>query len=127
MGVLSVIAAALAAWLFGAAWYGIMGRRWMGAAGLTEETLDRRNYAAFIGSLFAAVLVAGMMRHVFVTSGVDSPIEGALTGLGLGLFVASPWIATNYLFAQRPASLILIDGLYATGGCTLIGLVLALL
>lgn len=126
MGVLSVIAAAAAAWLFGALWYGLMGRRWMTAAGLTDETINRRNYAAFAGSFVCAILVAGMMRHVFVTSGVDTAGKGALTGLGLGLFVAVPWIATNYLYAQRPAALTFIDGTYAAAGCTLIGLVLTL-
>ena len=68
-----------------------------------------------------------MMRHIFATSFVDGLWEGAVNGFGLGLFIATPWIATNYLFAQRPINLIFIDGIYATVGCTLMGIVLVML
>ena len=124
MGALSVILAAAGAWIFGSVWYGVMGKRWMAAAGLTEETINRKNYVAFVGSFICAVLVAGMIRHVLVMSGIDGVGKSALTGLGMGLFVAVPWLTTNYLFAQRPRDLIWIDGVYATAGCTVIGIVL---
>lgn len=129
MEALSVLVAAAAAWIFGAVWYGVTGAAWMKAAGLSRAQIEknRKNYAAFAGSFVMAVLVAGMMRHIFVTSGVDTLSKGAMTGLGLGLFVATPWIATNYLFAQRPVMLTLIDGIYATGGCLMMGIVLVLL
>ncbi len=126
MGFLSVLVAAAAAWVFGAIWYGVIGKKWMVAAGLTEETINRKNYTAFVGSFICAILVAGMMRHVFAGSGVATMHSGALSGLGLGLFIATPWLATNYMFAQRPAALTLYDGIYATVGCTLMGLVLTL-
>lgn len=124
MSALSVIVGAAGAWIFGAIWYGVIGKQWMAANGLTEETINRRNVTAFIGSFICAILVAGMMRHVFVTSGVDTIAKGTMTGLGLGLFIATPWIATNYMFAQRPVILTVIDGVYATVGCTIMGLVL---
>ena len=126
MTVLSVFAAAVASWVFGAIWYSVMAKPWLSAVGLTEETINRKNPVPYIGS-FLAVLVAGMMRHVFFTSGIDSVGKGFITGLGIGLFLATPWLATNYLFAQRPKALILIDGAYATGGCAVMGLVLMLI
>ena len=101
MGVLSVVAAAAAAWVFGAVWYGIVGRHWMAAAGLTEGTINRKNYTAFVGSFICCLLVAGM-----------------------GAFIAVPWIATNYMFAERRFSLTVIDGIYAAVGCTLMGAIL---
>ena len=126
---IAVIAAGAAGWVFGAIWYGVMGKAWMEAAELTEAQIEknRKNIAAFIGSFIMAILVAGMMRHVFVTSGIDTLGKGAMTGLGLGLFIATPWIATNYLFAQRKPMLTVIDGTYATVGCLLMGIVLILL
>ena len=124
MEFLSVIVAAAAAWIFGAVWYGLVAKHWMAAAGLTEDTINRRNYVAYVGSYICCVMVAGMMRHVLVTSHIDTVGKGAVTGLGLGLFIAVPWIATNYMFAERRFSLTVIDGVYATVGCTLMGAIL---
>jgi len=126
MGLLSVLIAGAAGWIFGAIWYSVMSKQWMEAAGLTEETINHKNIPAFVGSFLCAVIVAGMMRHVFASSAVDTVGEGLVSGLGLGLFIATPWLTTNYLFAQRPMKLILIDGIYATVGCTVIGTVLML-
>ena len=115
MGVLSVIVASVASYAFGAVWYMLMAKPWMAAAGLTEDQIDRKNPAPFIISFVATVLVAGMMRHIFSSTGVDGPLAGLMSGLGLGLFIATPWIATNYAFSMRPRMLTLIDGTYATG------------
>lgn len=60
-----------------------------------------------------------MMRHIFEMSGIDGQGEGLLTGLGLELFISAPWIATNYVFAQRDRTLIWIDGGYAVIGSSL--------
>ena len=126
MGVLSIILAAVAAWIFGAIWYGIIGKQWMEASGLTEESIDRKNPAPYIVSFICAVLVAGMFRHVLAMSGVETLGKSALTGLGLGLFIAAPWIATNVMFSQRSKSLIWMDGVYPTIGMALMGIVFAL-
>jgi len=126
MEYLNVIAAAAAAWIFGAVWYGIVGSRWMAASGLTEETVNRKNPVPYIGSFVCALLVAGMTRHILATSGVTTIGGGIVTGLGLGLFIAAPWIATNVLFGQRDRNLIWMDGMYPTIGIALMGLVLTL-
>ena len=40
------------------------------------------------------ILVAGMMRHIFAASGIDT--AGALlSGLGIGAFFIVPWIMIN--------------------------------
>lgn len=127
MEFVSVVAAAVAAWIFGAIWYGVIGKQWMAASGLTEETIDRKNPAPYIVSFLCTLLVAGMTRHILESTSAHSGSSGLLTGLGLGLFVATPWIATNVMFSQRPRSLIWMDGVYSTVGCALIGLVLTLL
>jgi len=127
MEFISVVAAAIAAWVFGAVWYSVIGKQWMAASGLTEETIDRKNPAPYFVSFLCTLLVAGMMRHILNMSGPHNGAGGLLVGLGLGLFVATPWIATNVMFSQRPRSLIWMDGVYPTIGCALMGLVLTLL
>lgn len=127
MGLLSVILAAVAAWIFGAVWYGIIGKQWMAASGLTEDTINRSNPVPYIGSFLCALLVAGMTRHILNMGAITDPVAGIVTGLGLGLFIAAPWITTNVLFSQRPRALIWMDGVYPVVGMALMGLVLTVL
>jgi len=126
MGYLSVILAGAAAWIFGAIWYGVIGKQWMAASGLTEESVNRKDPAPYIVSFVMAVVVAGMTRHILAGSGIDTIGKGVMTGLGLGLFVASPWMVTNIMFSMRPRSLIWMDCTYTVVGCGLIGLVLTM-
>lgn len=130
MGILSVLAAGLAAWVFGAIWYGVAAGPWMEAAGIEKgpdgRPANAKNPAPYIISLVSVILVAGMTRHIFALSGIAGWDKGLIAGLGIGLFLATPWLATNYGFAGRPFKLTIIDGIYATVGCGLIGLVLAL-
>ena len=126
MGIVSIIVAAVAAWVFGAVWYGLIGRQWMAASGLTEETVNRSNPAPYIVSFVCTILVAGMTAHIMRSGGVHGAWNGIVTGIGLGAFIALPWQATNVMFSQRPRELIWMDGAYTVVGCTIIGLVLGL-
>lgn len=127
---LAVLAAAGASWMFGALWYGLLAKPWMAASGVEVGADGRpvgsKQAAPYIISLVCAVLVAGMLRHIFVLSGITTPVSGLVSGFGAGLFIATPWIATNYGFSGRPMMLTVIDGGYATIGCALMGLVLTL-
>ena len=130
MGWLAVLVAGVAAFIFGAIWYMALAKPWMAASGValdeSGQPANRSNPIPYITSLVAAILVAGMMRHVFVLSGIDTVGEGLVSGLGAGLFLSVPWLATNYGFAGRPFTLTLIDGGYAAIGSAVIGAVLTL-
>lgn len=131
MSVFSVIAAGLAAWVFGAIWYSIFAKLWVSASGVVTDAngkpANQKNPVPYIISVVSAIIVAGMMRHMFNLSGIDTLGKGLVSGLGIGAFLATPWIATCYAFAGRPTMLILIDSGYAIFGCTVIGVVLTLL
>lgn len=130
MGILSVLIAAAASYAFGAFWYMTLAKPWMAASGVRQEMAKsadgKQNMTPFIISAIASILVAGMMRHVFGMADITGAYKGAMAGLGLGLFIVSPWIMTCYAFGMRPRNLTLIDGGYATIGCTIMGLVLGL-
>lgn len=125
-----VIAAAIAGFVLGAVWYMVLAKPWMAAAGVEagEDGRPKQGMGAttYVLAFIAMLLVAGMLRHALAQAGIDSPGKAGLAGLGLGLFVASPWIMLNNAFGGRPFSLTLIDGGYATLGCGLIALVLTL-
>jgi hypothetical protein len=130
MGYLAIFLAAAAAYSFGALWYMLMAKPWMAAAGLTAERIEsaggRANPKPYVISAVCMIAVAAMMQHIFARSGIDSPGLGLFAGSGLGLFIATPWLATNNAFGLRPFALTLIDGVYASGGCALMGLVLGM-
>lgn len=127
---LGILLAALAAYGFGAVWYMMLARHWVRAAGIpTDDSGQPINKGAplpYVIAFASCLLVAGMMRFVFAQTGVSGWDEGLIGGLAIGLFFAVPWQATCYAFAGRPVALLLIDGGYAVGGCTLAGLVLSL-
>lgn len=128
MGLLNVIAAALAGYAFGALWYMTLAKPWMKAAGIkmTAEGKPEGNGSAlpFVLSAVAMILVAGMMRHIFALSGIDTIGKGLVSGLGVGLFFIAPWTMINNAYAGRTFKLTLIDGGYAVFGCAIIGAVL---
>lgn len=130
MEVVNVIVAAIGAFAFGSVWYMALAKPWMAASGVpvgeNGQPANSSNPMTYITGLICAILVAGMMRHVFVLSGIDTAGKGFVSGLGIGLFMAAPWLVTNYTFADRPKSLMVIDGGYATIGCAVIGLILNL-
>lgn len=130
MGLFSVIAAALAGYAFGAAWYMTLSKPWIEAAGIECDENGRPKGSGdptpFILSAIAMLLVAGMMRHVFALSGIDTLGKGLAGGLGIGLFFISPWIMINNAYGGRPFKLTMIDSGYAIFGCAIIGAVLTL-
>ena len=128
MGLLSVIVAAAAAWVFGAVWYMALAKPWQRVSGANMDQATRRMKGAmpFILSAVAMIVVAGFMRHVFAMSGLDTVGKGLVAGLGVGLFFITPWIVINNAYPDRPFLLSLIDGGYAVGGCAIMGVVLML-
>lgn len=130
MGILAVLVAAVATYAFGSAWYMALSKPWMAASGVKLGEDGRPENASnpmpYITAFLMAILVAGMMRHMFTMAGIEGAGKGLVTGLGLGLFVAAPWIVNNIMFSDRSKSLIWLDGGYAAGGCAVAGLVLGL-
>ena len=131
MGHLAVIVAAIAAFAFGAVYYMVLSKPWIEAAGIEVgpdgNPVNSSNPTPYIVSFICIILVAGMMRHSFALSGIDTLGKGLQSGLGVGLFFITPWIFINTGYSNRPWKLAVIDGGYATAATTIIGVVLTLL
>lgn len=130
MELVNVLVAALGAWLFGAAWYMALSKPWIAAAGIecgeAGRPVNGNDPKPFILSAVAMIVVAGMMRHMFALSGIDTVGKGIVAGLGVGLFFIAPWVMINNAYAGRTFRLTLIDGGYAVFGSTIIGAILTL-
>ena len=124
MEIVNVLAAAIAAFAFGAVWYIAMSKPWMAASGVTEAQQKSGGPMPFVVGILAMVLVAGMMRHLLGSAGVTTIGGGAIAGLGIGGFLITPWVAMNYAFSLRKPALTVIDGVNSVVGCTIMGAVL---
>lgn len=121
---LAVIAAALAAFGFGAAWYGVLGRQWMAAVGMTEHPKPTPGpfIIAFIALLVMAWALAGVIGHLGEVTIWRGIVSGFFAWLG---FVATSLIV-NHRFQRSPWSLSLIDGGHWLGVLLVMGFVIGL-
>lgn len=127
MTILGILLATLAGFATGWGWYMWHGERWMKAVGRTKEEIEAdRNPLPFVIGFVASLATAIMQWHILTGSGVTGVGGALIAGLGLGAFVAAPWIVLNYAFAGRPRDLWWIDGLHVVLAQGLIGLVLGL-
>ena len=112
---IAVIAAAAMGFVVGGIWYGpVMGKKWMGAVGLTEEEVAEGNMPAIFGGAFGFSLLASWtLAHTFATYAAELSFEvKVLTAFGIALGFIVPAIGTNYLFSQKTKSLFFIDASY---------------
>jgi hypothetical protein len=130
-GLLSILAAGLAAWLAGAAWYGLLGRRWVEALGNSKAALSRApglpSAMPFILSFIADVVMAWVLALVLTGTGslsAQAAISWALV-LWMG-FILAP-LATMNTYAGRQPMLTLIDSGHWAFALIAAAVVLALL
>lgn len=129
MEFVNVIVAAAVAFGLGAVWYMVFSKPWLAVSGVATGPDGRPVNAGarpFVIGFIAILLVAGMMRHLLASAGLESVASGTLAGFGVGAFLITPWIALNAGYTGRPALLVAIDGGYATLACTVMGAVLTL-
>ena len=131
----AIAAATGAAWVFGAAWYGILGQRWIDAAGLTDADLagpdgrPRAPIVPMIVSLVAgfvmALILAGVIAHT-AKKGVTVN-AGMLVGVICWPGFVITTLATNHAYSRAKPSLTVIDGGHWLGVLLIQGAVLGAL
>ncbi|MFQ3248020.1 MAG: hypothetical protein ACI9SP_004680 [Arenicella sp.] len=91
-----------------------MGKKWMGAVGLTEEQIQGGNMAAIYCGAFAFSLLASWtLAHTFASYGADFSIQAKImTAFGIAIGFIIPAIGPNYLFSQKSKTLFFIDATY---------------
>lgn len=123
---IAVVAAAVASFIFGALWYGILGKPWMRAARLTPEDTkpDPVTFAiTFLCQLVMAAVFAGIIYHTGSTDVRAGIISAVLVWAGIVVTT----LIVNHRFQKMPWSLTLIDGGHWLGVLLVQGIVLGLL
>lgn len=115
---LAIVAAAISGFIVGGIWYGpVMGKKWMGAVGLTEEQIGEGNMGLIYGGAFAFSLIASWtLAHTFASYavlGADlSVLAKVMTAFGVAIGFIIPALGTAYLFSQKGKALFFIDAGY---------------
>jgi len=125
----SVLTAAVAAWLFGAVYYTVLGRYWIAAQDKTIETLKLENAGksttakaspfilSFIAELIMGVVIYGVLTH----SGLWSLRAGIITGAFCWFGFVLTTIVVNNAYGGRKVLLTVIDSAHWLGVLAIIG------
>lgn len=111
----AVIAAAATGFIVGGIWYGpIMGKKWMGAVGLTEQAIKQGSISKiYIGAFVFSILASWTLAHTFSSYMLElSFTVKVFTAAGVAFGFIIPAIGTNYLFSQKSKTLFFIDAGY---------------
>lgn len=121
---LAVLVAAVAGFGFGAAWYGIFGRPWMAAAGLTDEPKPSAGLfiIAFVCQLVMAWILAGVVGHLGDVTLSRAVISALFLWVG---FIATTMIV-NHRFQGASWSLTVIDAGHWLGVLVVMAVVVGL-
>ena len=122
---LAVAIAAGAGFLFGALWYGLLGKQWMAALSLSEHPKPTPGpfVVAFVAQLVMAWVLAGVVGHFGEVTPTTALITAALVWLGFVLTTQT----VNHRFQGARWSLTLIDSGHWLGVLLVMGLVIGLI
>jgi hypothetical protein len=126
---ISVLAAAVAAWLFGGIYYTALSKPWMAAQGKTLEQCKAEmagksgaaKAAPFILVFVGEVMMAWAMYGVLFHMNMFTLRQGAISGLALWFGFVMPAVAANYAFGGRKPMLTVIDSAAWLGAIVIIG------
>jgi uncharacterized membrane protein len=129
---LAIVVAAVAAWIFGAVYYGVLGRKWIEAQGKTIEQCKAESAGkstaakampfvlSFVAELLMASTLSGIMFHI----GIYTVRAGAFSGFMCWLGFVLTTVAVNNAYTFRKVTLTAIDSGHWLGVLVIIGAIL---
>ena len=121
---LSVIIAAVSAFMVGGLWYGpLFGKAWAEGFAFTEDYLASRNMPKVFGLSLLLSLIAAVNLEMFI--GVDATLAfGLFAGFAAGFGWVAAFLGILYLFEKRSMKVFLINGGYCVVALTVMGTIL---
>jgi Protein of unknown function (DUF1761) len=126
---LSVLMAAVAAWIFGAIYYTTLGKLWLAAQGKTVESCKIENagkstaakIAPFILSFVGAVIMGVVLYGILVHTGKFTPRAGVISGAFCWFGFVLTTVVVNNAYTGRKLMLTVIDTAHWLGVLVIIG------
>jgi hypothetical protein len=125
----AILGAAIAAWVFGAAYYMPLGKFWLAAQGRTMAEMQAANAGKsaiekafpFVLSFIAEVIMAWTMYGVLFHTGNFSARGGIISGLIIWFGFVLTTVAVNNAYPGRKLMLTVIDSAHWLGVLLIIG------
>ncbi len=122
----AVFVSALAYWILGALWYGLLFTKpWMALEQMSVERMKSMNpVMPYVITFVLDLLIAFVLAQLCTWRNANTAARGAALGILLWIGLVGPVAYTNYMFEMRPMQLFAINEFYSLAGLFLMGLIL---
>src|SRR3569623_1064625 len=110
--IIAILAAGVAGWIWGAIWYGVLGKPYQRALGLNPEDCKGKKMpiAPMVAAFVAAVVMSAVLYQLLTNLGGLGLRDSMVTGLTVGVGFVLTTVLVNNMFQQKSPTLTVIDG-----------------
>ena len=123
----AVVVSAIAYWLLGAVWFGVVfGKPWMALEHITEEQARSmpNPWLPYVISILLNLLIAFVLAQLCTWRSANTASRGAALGILVWIGFVGPITYTTYMYEMRPSALFAINEFYPLVGLCLMGAIL---
>jgi len=123
---LAIVVAAIAYWVLGGVWYGVLfSKPWMALEHMTDEQARGMNPALpYVITFILNLLIAYVLSQIILWRNGNTAGRGAAIGVILWIGIVGPITFTTYMYEMRPHTLFAINEFYPLAGLVLMGAIL---
>jgi uncharacterized protein DUF1761 len=121
----AVLVAAVAYWILGAIWYGVLFHKsWMALEGIPEDSWRSTGLVSYLLSFLLNILIAYSIAQLCIWRNANTAGRGASIGVLIWIGFIGPISFMNYMFEMRPRTLFAINEFYPLAGLVLMGAII---
>jgi hypothetical protein len=122
----AVFISALAYWLLGAVWYGVLfSKPWMALENISIEQAKSMNpVLPYVITFVLNLLIAYALAQICSWRNANTAGRGASVGVLLWIGFVGPITFTTYMYEMRPKELFAINQFYPLAGLVLMGAII---
>jgi surface polysaccharide O-acyltransferase-like enzyme len=122
---IAAFVAAVAYWLLGALWYGVLfNRAWTDLEHVTPQQASTPAVAPFIITFILNLVIAFFLAQLCAWRNVNTAARGAALGILIWIGFVGPVTYTTYMYEMRSKQLYAINEFFALVGFCLMGAIL---
>jgi Protein of unknown function (DUF1761) len=122
----AVFISAIAYWLLGAVWYGVLfSKPWMALENISVEQAKSMNpVLPYVITFGLNLLIAYSLAQICIWRNANTVGRGASVGVLLWIGFVGPITFTTYMYEMRPKELFAINQFYPLAGLVLMGAII---